>query len=281
MNPTLKERAEAVARFQSQEPDSAGLVAAHYEALVRKEASRSLRSLPSKSDQDDLLQDLRLRLFECLASYDAAARGAEGRSAAFISYLVPALRHEIATAWFRRKGGVVAKRTNTGRFQDGMRAVARHLRMERGARTGNLQDAVDSACAEVGGFSPWEASVLSSLFSRPVALDAPVGIEGGEEEATLQDVLADGSPDPEEILLQSEIQSKVRDLFEEAVAKMKEPHKEMLRARFFEDPRPTLQEIGDLHGLSKQSISFLEHRALRLLRDLCAAKGIQSVDFGL
>ena len=116
---------------------------------------------------------------------------------------------------------------------------------------------------------------VEELRQAPVSLDAPVG---GGEQRPLADFVADVSADPSATLgallrERTDLASVLDDLAAN--------ERRVLRRRFgLEDGEPrTLEAIGQELGLTRERVRQIEGTALRKLRALLRARGVEGSDF--
>lgn len=110
-------------------------------------------------------------------------------------------------------------------------------------------------------------------MARPlqcVSTDAPLS---EDDDRSFEEQLAAGDPAPEEVLLRSDLQVRVRAL----VDRLPGREAEIMRRRFglSDAESETLEAVGAHFGVSRERIRQIEGRALRHLRDLCAEAGLR------
>jgi RNA polymerase primary sigma factor len=125
------------------------------------------------------------------------------------------------------------------------------------------------------GLGEQEVEELEEVRQQPVSLDAPVG--GGERETTLGDMIADRTADSSDSFVslfreRADLVSVLDDLAAN--------ERTVLRRRFGleGDPPETLETIGQRLRLSRERIRQIESAALRKLRGLLRARGIDAAD---
>jgi len=98
------------------------------------------------------------------------------------------------------------------------------------------------------------------LSVKPKSLDESVEVDyGNERKTTLADFVASDEPTPEEIV----INSAVEDMIRECVSELTPREQEILWARLDK----TLEEVGEMFGLTRERIRQIEKRAIKKLRN--------------
>jgi len=106
-------------------------------------------------------------------------------------------------------------------------------------------------------------SALVDSSQDIVSLDLIADADGGEEETSLHEVLADeGQPNPSEVLEDKDLQVHLAD----ALKKLPEREQLLLSLYYYEEL--TLKEIGAVLGVSESPVSQLHSRAVMNLRAL-------------
>lgn len=100
---------------------------------------------------------------------------------------------------------------------------------------------------------------LLELIQKPTSLDTPVG-----EEACLRDFIEDTAPSPADAVAYELLQEQFEDLLETLPSR----EKKVLRLRYGLDDgcSRTLEEVGQVLGLSEKGVHQIMTRALRKLR---------------
>ena len=109
------------------------------------------------------------------------------------------------------------------------------------------------------------------LSPETCSLDAPTS---GEEDATLGILLEDThAPQPHEQLVREEL----TDIMDELLDKLSDRQRQILRLRFgMEDGMcHSLEDIGNLLGISKERVRQIERRAMEKLQQLGAGMGLE------
>ena len=112
-----------------------------------------------------------------------------------------------------------------------------------------------------------EDVIKKSLFysQKLISLDQPVGEEQHGAVDTIIDFVVDEHHSVEEIVIKSKLKEAVAEVLEE----LSEKERNIVILRFgFEDGRTrTLEEIGQIYGLTRERIRQLEAKALRKLKN--------------
>lgn len=101
------------------------------------------------------------------------------------------------------------------------------------------------------------------LAGRDQSLNATIGEEGGEE---IGDFLVDPGPTPEEIVLDTREGARRRIWLDGALGELSEREQKIVRARFLEEDPPTLEQLGNELGITKERVRQIEHKAFQKLR---------------
>lgn len=97
------------------------------------------------------------------------------------------------------------------------------------------------------------------LGSRDMSLNAPVSEDG--ESTTFQDTLVSEGPSPEAAYAESEEFSYRHSILRQALGELPQREREIfVERRLSEDPR-TLEELGEVYGISRERVRQLEARA--------------------
>ena len=113
--------------------------------------------------------------------------------------------------------------------------------------------------------APEKIDSFLSAFNKSVSIDAQYELQGGSE-VTLADVLVDEKAD---VFTSIENEGLKKDL-EYVISQLKERKQTVVRMRYGLGhwTRKTLEEIGNLYGVTKECIRQTENRALKKIRDL-------------
>jgi RNA polymerase primary sigma factor len=107
-----------------------------------------------------------------------------------------------------------------------------------------------------------KARVLSTLVKEPLSLETPLG---SEEESSLGEMIKDErAVDPERAAIEGDVRKEMHRI----LATLSAREEKILRMRFGinEKAEYTLEETGQLFGVSRERIRQIEAAALRKLR---------------
>ena len=116
------------------------------------------------------------------------------------------------------------------------------------------------------------------LSVRDMSLNAPMSQneEGGAE---FIDTLVDRNASPEQIYANREQQSVMNDHLAKAVASLPERERHIFTERKLKDNPPTLEQLGQTYGISRERIRQLEARAFeRVQKSVVSSTSKQGTD---
>ena len=126
----------------------------------------------------------------------------------------------------------------------------------------NGREATPAELAGLMDTSVDEVKELQKLAQDTISLDSPVG---DEDDSHLGDFIADSNmAEP----FEATADTMLRQQLEEVLGTLTEREQEILRLRVgFDNGRPmTLEEVGELYGLTRERIRQIESKALRKLK---------------
>ena len=191
---------------------------------------------------EDIIQQGNLGLLKAASKFDPDR---ECRLATYAAYWIRAEIREYVVRAFR----VVRLGTTKGE--------RRALRAYRRTR---VTDPVE--LAKVSGLSEERVRMLLPLLAgREASLDATT-----PDASPAIDRLPGNTATPEEEASRSEIRSHAGDIVRAAVKELDARERMIVEARLMTEDPPTLQELGDKLGVSKERVRQLEERARQKLR---------------
>ena len=117
--------------------------------------------------------------------------------------------------------------------------------------------------AEKLGWTPDFAMRIAMLLEqRTTSLDTPVG----EENTTVGELIPSGAPTPHDVIAELDMQRAVGELVETLES---ERHRDIIRRRFGlhgDTGSQTLEEIGQLYGITRERVRQIEAKALEKLK---------------
>ena len=191
---------------------------------------------------EDIIQQGNLGLLKAAEKFDLKR---ECRLATYAAYWIRAEIREYVVRAFR----VVRLGTTKGE--------RRALRAYRRSKTTD-----PAALAEISGLSEERVRLLLPLLAgREVSLDASIG-----DMPAAIDRLPTDAPSPEDEASRGEITEQAGRAVRAAVGELDEREQMIIRARLMTEDPPTLQELGNRLGVSKERVRQLEERARLKLR---------------
>lgn len=134
-------------------------------------------------------------------------------------------------------------------------------------RDGESQDArVDRLSRELSAAPRDVVLMMNALQGRDLSLDVPIG--GEEGGATFGDRVPDGGPGPESITLEDDDKRVRQGLLEEALSKLPDRERKIIKLRHRVAEPLTLREVGREMGISRERVRQLEAQALRKLKNI-------------
>ena len=108
------------------------------------------------------------------------------------------------------------------------------------------------------------SSMNRRLSSRDVSLNAPLSQDGDSME--FQDTLVDSRPLPEHVVAENEEKSQQHGQLEEALSKLPDRERHIFEQRRLSEEPPTLEQLGQHYGVSRERIRQLEVRAFETVK---------------
>ena len=251
--PLLEREVEAdLARRWLKDRDEAALhelIEAHGRLVVRIAVGFKGSGLPVA----DLVQEGNIGLMEAAERFDPE------RNVRFSTYATWWIVAGIQNYILRNSSIVRAATTPKQRrlFFNLRRLRARHAARFDGRLSSDDREMIaERLGATVAEIERMEAHVARSDQS----LNTPIG----DDEAIEQiDLLADGSPNPEDIEVSASGRRARSDWIDKALDRLSTREREIIAQRFLAERRITLAEIGENFGVSKERVRQIEGRALQ------------------
>ena len=118
--------------------------------------------------------------------------------------------------------------------------------------------------------------INSRLSSRDMSLNAPVTQE--DESTTFQDTLASDGPSPEAAYAETEEFGYRHQILQRALEELPDREREIIIERRLKDDPATLEELGEVYGISRERVRQLEARAFAKIEKLVRAAVDGDVD---
>jgi RNA polymerase sigma-32 factor len=112
--------------------------------------------------------------------------------------------------------------------------------------------------------------MMSVLRGRDLSLDVPLDEDGGG--ATFGDRVESRGPGPEAATASSEDDRVRRGLLDQAISRLPERERDIIRLRHLGPDGLTLREVGAQLGLSRERVRQLEAQAIRKLKNIMVPK---------
>ncbi len=176
-----------------------------------------------------------------------------------------AITEYILKSWSLVKMGTVASQK---KLFFSLRNLKNRLKI---ADTGELEPEDARRLSEEVGVSADDVAYMNRrLATRDLSLNAPVSLEEGAVE--FQDTLVDERPTPEAMFGDSEETDFRRTLVREAMAQLPEREREIFVERRLSDEPATLEDLGQVYGISRERVRQLENRAFEKIQKHVAAE---------
>ena len=206
----------------------------------------------------DLIQEGNIGLLE------AASRFNPDLENRFSTYATWWIRAQIQD-YVLRNWSIV--RTGTTAAQKSLFFNLRRLRSKihgQSSRDYMNHDAVEKISEELGVSQKEVTDMESRLNSGDRSLNAPIGPAGEEE---WQSLLADNSPNPEDIVIGMKDGAARSKWLNSALSELSPRERAIIHKRQMAEDAVTLEDLGREMGISKERVRQLEQRAMHKLRD--------------
>ena len=107
------------------------------------------------------------------------------------------------------------------------------------------------------------------LGGRDMSLNAPVSQD--DETATFQDILVSEGASPEATFAEAEEYGYRHSALNDALTELPERERDILIERRLKDDPVTLEELGQIYGISRERVRQLEARAFEKIKKLIRA----------
>jgi RNA polymerase primary sigma factor len=201
-----------------------------------------------------------------LGLIEAAKRFDPDRDVKFISYAVWWIRQAIMQTIFQQTGAVRIP-IKESLFIAKVKETYEKLKENLG------REPTEEELAQELKTSVKKIKNALSIVRQPISLDMPLG-ESGEEDFTLLDVLSKkGTEDIEKEILENTLKKELESMLNV----LDEREREIIKLRYgLEGNEPkTLEEVGEMLGISRERVRQLEQRALKKLKSIALKKHLQ------
>jgi len=113
------------------------------------------------------------------------------------------------------------------------------------------------------------SSMNRRLSSRDLSLNAPLSQDGDSME--FQDTLVDDKPSPEYLVAENEEKGQQQGQLSDALAELPDRERHIFEQRRLSEAPPTLKELGEHYGVSRERIRQLEVRAFEKVKKMMLA----------
>lgn len=145
------------------------------------------------------------------------------------------------------------------------RLVGRPDELGDGHLTGEISD---ESCARIGAACGVKPSLVRLIAAKLTRHDASLNVAATSEgESTIQDLLVDEGPSPEEQAAESRAAATRRRVLADALKALDPRERDIVSARRLREEAATLEELGAKYGVTKERVRQVEQRALRKMRE--------------
>ncbi len=205
----------------------------------------------------DLIQEGNIGLMEAAQRFEPAL---ENRFSTYATWWVKAQIQD----YVLRNWSIV--RTGTTASQKSLFFNLRRLRAKIDGQSARdyLDDASVEAIAKELGVDKKEVTKMEARMNGgDQSLNAPIGEEGDNE---WQDLLADGTPNPEDVVIGMRDNATRSNWLNAALGELSDRERTIIEERRMNDEVVTLEDLGKQLGISKERVRQLEQRALDKLK---------------
>lgn len=229
------------------------LVKAHARLVVAIAAKFKNYGLP----MGDLIQEGNIGLMEAAARFEPAM---DNRFSTYATWWIKAQIQD----YVLRNWSIV--RTGTTASQKSLFFNLRRLRAKikgQSARDFLDDDAVDEIAKELGVERKEVLDMEARMNGGDQSLNAPIGENGDDE---WQDMLADRTPNPEDVVIGMKDSATRSQWLNDALAELSPRERTIIEERQMGDDVVTLEDLGKQLGISKERVRQLEQRAMDKLK---------------
>lgn len=205
----------------------------------------------------DLIQEGNIGLMEAAARFDPSL---ENRFSTYATWWIKAQIQD----YVLRNWSIV--RTGTTASQKSLFFNLRRLRAKiqgQSARDYLDADAVEQIAEELGVEKKEVTEMEARMNGGDQSLNAPIGEEGDNE---WQDLLADNTPNPEDVVIGMRDNATRSKWLNEALGELTDRERTIIEERRMNDEVVTLEDLGKQLGISKERVRQLEQRAMDKLK---------------
>ena len=179
-------------------------------------------------------------------------------------WIKAAITEHILKSWSLVKLGTVASQK---KLFFSLRSIKSRLGV---TDTGELDDADAKLISDQTNVSVREVKHMNRrLGGRDMSLNAPVSQD--DETATFQDILVSEGASPETAFAETEEFGYRHSALNDALTELPERERDILIERRLKDDPVTLEELGQIYGISRERVRQLEARAFEKIKKLIRA----------
>jgi RNA polymerase sigma-32 factor len=143
-----------------------------------------------------------------------------------------------------------------------LRGIKRRLGIEGALTKGSPQLAL--VVSDTGFDERVVIQMDERMSGRDASLNAPIGDESDSSE--MIDLIVSDRPDAFDVVSDDQIERRRSDAIEDALSILKPRERDIARARLLTEDRPTLEELGEVYGVTRERIRQIEAGALKKMK---------------